>query len=283
MSETQYTYAISSLSNGAVNTDDLVREIRESAITVALDYVSTDLGADLLTVQFKEALSIANKTILDGYNVLPPPAGSVLGDHQGNPAQAAEIKWHSVKDFRSDPPAAVTGDKYIVGSAATGAWQNQEDNLAEYDGGSWIFETPISGVAAFSDADGVLYVFRGGVWEGRIAPHVHTVSASGEVQTTSTGGVAVPDMSFDPSVGEYDVNFSGVVSTTMAGAKVSLYIAVDGVEVPGSLRVITKKEEAFVCQGKAIVADGQSVEGFWKVTKGTVKIGDRLLTLQKVA
>jgi hypothetical protein len=46
--------------NGAVNSDDLVREIRSSAIVTALDYINTDEGGDKLDINFKAALSGAS-------------------------------------------------------------------------------------------------------------------------------------------------------------------------------------------------------------------------------
>jgi hypothetical protein len=83
---TDYIYTVSTdIPSGVVSAASLKVEIAESAIVIALDSIVVD--ADTLTVSFKDVLSSADKTELDGDATQTPnspsTAGSVLGDHAG--------------------------------------------------------------------------------------------------------------------------------------------------------------------------------------------------------
>jgi len=57
------------------------------------------------------------------------------------------------------PPASPTdGDRYIVGSGATGAWAGQDDNIAVRVSGTWEFYAPKTGWAAWVEDELQLYV-----------------------------------------------------------------------------------------------------------------------------
>jgi hypothetical protein len=64
------------------------------------------------------------------------------------------------------PTLPADGDKYIVGTAATGVWSGQDGNIAIYttNGSTWSFVTPHAGWTAYSVADSALYVFSGTTW-----------------------------------------------------------------------------------------------------------------------
>jgi hypothetical protein len=65
MAATKYIYSISNdFLNGAIASDELASEIRESTITIALDYITT--AGDVCDIWFKEALSGSEETVLDG-------------------------------------------------------------------------------------------------------------------------------------------------------------------------------------------------------------------------
>ncbi|MCW1937498.1 DUF2793 domain-containing protein [Pseudomonas sp. MDMC_285] len=74
------------------------------------------------------------------------------------------------------PPASpVAGDRYIIGTAPTGAWTGQSGKMAQWLDGGWNFYT-----AYFCVSGGIIYSRSGGVW----AP----VSGSGEANTASNIG-----------------------------------------------------------------------------------------------
>lgn len=97
MSETTYRYQISTdVPSGAVDPSSLDKEIVASAITIALQGVSTFVGdgsngtiadEEYLNVTFKAALPDVDKGVLDGLaaqtTASPATAGSILGDHTG--------------------------------------------------------------------------------------------------------------------------------------------------------------------------------------------------------
>lgn len=61
---TKYTYLISSATNGIINSDRLMDEIRKSVIIVALDYIETD--PTNVDVWMKEPLSLEDEAVLQG-------------------------------------------------------------------------------------------------------------------------------------------------------------------------------------------------------------------------
>lgn len=61
----------------------------------------------------------------------------------------------------NDPPAVpTTGDRYIVGSAPTGAWIGFTDYIAEWNGVSWDLEAPEEGWAVAQDTDNSIYIYN---------------------------------------------------------------------------------------------------------------------------
>lgn len=72
---TTYTYSIASdFPGGKVNTTNFVSEIRASSIVTALTGINTD--GDVLSIFFKDVLSAADKTTLDGDTT--GPAGGLI-------------------------------------------------------------------------------------------------------------------------------------------------------------------------------------------------------------
>lgn len=63
-------------------------------------------------------------------------------------------------------PAAVAGDRYIVGTPVAGGdpWFGHEDDIAEYDGAAWDFFTPDSGTATFVEDELAVYMWNGTAW-----------------------------------------------------------------------------------------------------------------------
>ncbi|QLG30186.1 DUF2793 domain-containing protein (plasmid) [Halorarum halophilum] len=79
-------------------------------------------------------------------------------------AQGIEYR-ESVLDTLNTPPGTPsTGDRYLVGSAPSGDWSGHADELAEYDGSGWTFETPNEGWAVFVEDVDMLLVFNATSW-----------------------------------------------------------------------------------------------------------------------
>jgi hypothetical protein len=68
------------------------------------------------------------------------------------------------RNLGAPPSAPVTGARYIVGTTPTGAWAGKANQVAAWDGASWLFHAPEPGWLAFVlDEDGLL-VWSGTAW-----------------------------------------------------------------------------------------------------------------------
>lgn len=66
------------------------------------------------------------------------------------------------------PPAPAEGDAWIVGPAATGLFAGQEDSLACFQAGTWLFTPAVSGMRVF-DRQAEQFLLYNAVWEGPAA------------------------------------------------------------------------------------------------------------------
>jgi len=74
-------------------------------------------------------------------------------------------------DGRFDAPPTDADDAkvYLVGNAATGAWQGQDDNIAVFVAGARQFVAPFDGMQIFDRAEGRFLIYRSG-WIVPTAP-----------------------------------------------------------------------------------------------------------------
>jgi hypothetical protein len=84
------------------------------------------------------------------------------------------------KDLTAPPSGPSKGDRYIVGTGATGAWNGQDDDIAWWDGSTWQFDTPAAGWQVYVTDEGKNYRFKSGAWEDYDA-----VGGSGDMLKTT--------------------------------------------------------------------------------------------------
>jgi len=74
---------------------------------------------------------------------------------------AEHHSWQNpILEILSTPPGSPTkADRYIVGDSATGVWENQDDNIAEYNGTAWVFDEPEKGWIVFNSDTNSLFLF----------------------------------------------------------------------------------------------------------------------------
>ena len=68
------------------------------------------------------------------------------------------------RDLTAPPGGAADGDRYIVASAATGAWAGQEGRIAAFQDGAWAFYRPGEGWLAFVADETLLCYWTGTAW-----------------------------------------------------------------------------------------------------------------------
>lgn len=66
----------------------------------------------------------------------------------------------------ASPGTPASGDRYIVGSSASGDWTGQEGNVAVWDGDSsaWVFYVPVEGWTARAEDSEQPYLYTGSSW-----------------------------------------------------------------------------------------------------------------------
>ncbi len=67
-------------------------------------------------------------------------------------------------DATVPPGAPMDGEAYIVGMGATGDWLGQDDGVAIFSNGGWVFLMPKPGWRAWNEALGAEVVFDGSDW-----------------------------------------------------------------------------------------------------------------------
>ena len=83
---------------------------------------------------------------------------------------------------RNAPPASpAEGDRYLVGTDATGAFAGQAGHIALFDLGAWRFFTPHSGWLVYVEAEDLLVLFDGADWKavGAIPEEIHNLQRLG--------------------------------------------------------------------------------------------------------
>ncbi|MEM7619759.1 MAG: DUF2793 domain-containing protein [Pseudomonadota bacterium] len=73
------------------------------------------------------------------------------------------------KDLTTPPGSPVAGDRYIVAASATGAWAGQDNKIAAYQDGGWLFYTAQEGWRLWVADEGKQYIWDGTAWMGALA------------------------------------------------------------------------------------------------------------------
>lgn len=77
------------------------------------------------------------------------------------------FSWQSPvidKDLTAPPGSPAEGDRYIVGSSATGVWSGHDNDIAEFVNSAWEFYTPSDGWRIDVVDEQGRYRFNGTSW-----------------------------------------------------------------------------------------------------------------------
>ena len=69
------------------------------------------------------------------------------------------------RDLTAPPGSPSDGDRYIVGSSATGAWAGKDFDIAVWQDGVWKFFDPVNGWFVWVQDEQVLLIYSGAVWQ----------------------------------------------------------------------------------------------------------------------
>ena len=120
------------------------------------------------------------------------------------------------KDLTAPPGGESTGDAYIVGGSATGAWSGQDDDLAVYYYGSWYFLTPWNGLTVWVDDESSEYRWETNAWTQVSGGGVTGSAANDQVAVWSGTSSLDGSSSFTYNGSTVAINTAG--GTTDAGA-----------------------------------------------------------------
>jgi len=73
-----------------------------------------------------------------------------------------KFEWQKAvldKDLSTPPTSPSVGDRYIVASGATGDWSGHENDIAEWNGSSWEFTSPLEGMITYVKDEDKLYQY----------------------------------------------------------------------------------------------------------------------------
>jgi hypothetical protein len=83
-----------------------------------------------------------------------------------------------------NPPSAMDGDAYVVPAGATGAWQDQQNSLAVFDNGGWLFLTPRRGWRIWVEDENDYSTFVGDRWVSALSS-AYKEGAYSSIRTTT--------------------------------------------------------------------------------------------------
>lgn len=113
------------------------------------------------------------------------------------------------------PGSPSVGDRYLINGVGTGAWAGKDNQIAEWNGSSWVYTVPTAGGHVSSDAEtSVTYIFNGTSWDAK----------SYEATTASNGLVKVGnDIRIDAGAAGNGLGFSaGVLSVNVDNSSIEI-------------------------------------------------------------
>lgn len=101
------------------------------------------------------------------------------------------------RSFSAPPANPDDGDRYIVASGASGAWGGQDDRLAAWQDGVWVFHAPRQGWKIFVVSEGITLTYASGRWRAGAAMHASGAATFMDIvsETHTLAAAAISDTS----------------------------------------------------------------------------------------
>jgi hypothetical protein len=104
---------------------------------------------------------------------------------------------------QNDPPAGepTSNDRYIVG-VGTGDWAGENDKIAWYWNGGWVFIDPQEGMKVYATTDDCYYIYEDSEWKKDEEKDLVCASL-----TVGSGGDKVTEISYDSDIEAIVIKF----------------------------------------------------------------------------
>lgn len=225
-------YSKLNLASSIVNADiNASAAIAYSKLNLGTSIVNADINASAAIALSKLAALTASRALVsDGSgfisasSVTSTELGYVSGvtsaiQTQINNALSLinNFEWQpsALSRITTPPGSPTSGDRHLVIATATGAWVGQENKIAQYNGATWDFTTPTTGmyIGIDNESDG-LYLYGGASWAKKYF----------EATTASTGLVKTGfDIAIDSSAAGAGLGFSaGVLSVNVDASTIEI-------------------------------------------------------------
>ncbi len=150
----------------------------------------------------------------------------------------------AVEDVTVNDPTALSpsrGEKWIVGTTATGAWATHDEKIAIWDGSAWLFASANEGWRFYSKTQNQLYLYDGANWiVDLIIPPIVAADKGKRLRVNAAGGnvelVSGPKAGTDSIT---DTNSEKAIAFTTAFADANYTPVVIGVAGLSLLRIKT--------------------------------------------
>lgn len=164
--------------------------------------------------------------ILDLPYILPQQAQAHVTHNEAIRALDALVQLTVLdRDLAAPPLGPANGDRYIVGAAATGAWEGHDDDIAAWQDGEWVFSTPLTGWHGWLVDEAMFVMWSATAWQALtaadLAASVALLGINTTADTTSRLSVKSDAVLFSATDGgDGDVRLN--LSKTAAGDTTSL-------------------------------------------------------------
>ena len=118
-------------------------------------------------------------------------------------------------DAATPPVDPVEGETYALGNSPTDAWAGQEDTLATWQDGIWVFITPLTGWRAYGVSEAELRIWNGTAWTLPLADNVDGLGINTTHDTTNRLAVSADAtlLTHDGTDHQLKVNKAGTPDT----------------------------------------------------------------------
>ncbi len=139
-------------------------------------------------------------TNLDMPFIMPSQAQKHVTHNQALMLLDAIVQLCVIGESGSPPETPEPGDRFVVATAATDAWNSRDGQIAIWQDGYWAFAKPGTGWRAWFETAGRLKVFDGSAWQDLPLPEnagVETLGISASADETNRLSLSSPASLFN--------------------------------------------------------------------------------------